>query len=382
MDVFMSMPFVPAFDPIWKTIQEATQERALTSYRVDQEHLGEPIADNIERRIRESRIVIADLTGNNPNVLHELGQAQALGKPLILISQDPPEQASFNIRGRYIHKYAPSDTMSLRRILKEALSQATSPNEMLRAMLVPGSLGHPTKDSRFVIAVSPLSYRRVMGRSGGYKRMQRTYSDYVGVRGILQAFGLLYGFETLPDLIDPEDYDDTAMTEPTNLYCIASPKANRWTASLLEQYQQRWVPRIEFRADAASKSLKNVRVLIYSDDALLHPPGWKINAEGDRYCRDFGLVVRGPNPSHEKHMVAIIAGRSSLGTEAASRAFTDPNAVAEIRRRLDGLKIDLEDHKQAFWAVVSMQRSVGDEKEEAIPSTLRVHQVDAFHSVS
>ena len=296
MDVFISTPFSPAFDEVSRAISEVAIERGLSPYRVDQDHLAEPITQAIDRKIRESRLVVADITGSNPNVLHEIGQAQSLGKPLIIISQNDQESAPFNVRALRILRYDAQRLSDLQRALKLALSQATSPNETLREMLVPGSLGLPTKDSRFAIVASPLSYRRAIGRSGGFKKMRRTYSDYVGIRGILQSFGLLYGFETLPDLIDPEDYDDKAMTERMSLYCIASPKANRWTARLLEQYHQQYVPRLEFRADIASRNLKNINVSIYSDDALLTPPGWKVNVENDRYSRDFGLITRGPNP--------------------------------------------------------------------------------------
>jgi len=126
---------------------------------------------------------------------------------------------------------------------------------------------------------------------------------------------------------------------------------------LLEQYHQHYVPRIEFRADPASHNLRNVNVSIYSDDGLLTPPGWKVNAENDRFGRDFGVIARGPNPSHDDRMVAIIAGRSSLGTEAACRAFTDVGVITEIRNRLAAMKIEMENHKDAFWAVVSIQCS-------------------------
>jgi len=381
MDVFISCPFSGEFDDVSQAIKDVAESQRLEAYRVDQDNLAVPIAGAIEKKIRESRMVVADLTGGNPNVLHEVGQAQSLGKPLILISQDSPVSAPFNVRGLRVHEYTEGDIAGLRQILQKALSEATSPNETLRAMLVPSSLGHPSRESRFVVATSPLSYRRAMGRSGGYKKMRRTYSDYVGVRGILQAFGLLYGFETLPDLIDPEDYDDCAMAEPMTVYSIASPKANRWTGKLLSQFSERWVPRLDFRPDPASKNLKNVKVSLYSDGVLLHPPGYKINAKGDRYGQDFGVIVRGPNPSHPDHMSVIIAGRSSLGTEAACLAFTDTDAISKIHDRLMGLEIDIEDHKEAFYAVVSLRRAIGDEREEAIANTMLVHQVGAFQSV-
>lgn len=381
MDVFVSSPFTAPFDEVFRAIGYVAQDSGLTAYRVDQGLIAHPINTEIERKIRQSRLVVADLTGNNPNVLHEIGQAQSLGKPLILISQDPPENAPFNVRSLRILHYDLGHLDQLRQVLVPAFSETTSPNETLRSMLVPSSLGHPTQDSRFVIAASPLAYRRVMRRADGYTRMRRTYSDYVGVRGILQAFGLLYGFEALPDLVDPEDHADIVMMEPINLYCIASPKANRWTAMLLEQFRDRWVPHLEFRADPGSKNLKNVAVSLFSHDAMLHPPGWGVNSEGDRHYRDFGLIVRGPNPYRETSMSVVIAGRSSLGTEAACRAFTDTNTIAEIRDRLAGLRIDIEDHRQAFWAIASIHRAAGDGMEEAITNTLTVHQVDRFHRI-
>lgn len=72
-------------------------------------------------------------------------------------------------------------------------------------------------------------------------------------------------------------------------------------------------------------------------------------------------------------MAVVIAGRSSLGTEAASTAFTDPGMIAKIREQLQGNRIDLEDHKQPFWGLASMDRTAGDGKEEAVRQSLKVH---------
>ena len=372
-DVFVSFPFEARFDTVFETIQGVAAQRSLQALRIDRSSFAaEPVAEAIRQRVSESRVFIADLTGNNANVLNEIGLAQALGKPLVLITQDAPADAPFNVRGLRILRYDEQDLLGLRRLVTGALAEATSPNEMLRAMLVPSSLGRPPRESWFVIAASPLSFRRATRRRGGYAKLRRTASDYVGVRGLLQAFGLLYGFETLPDNIDPEDCDDAVIREPMNIYCIASPKANRWTREVLEQLQQRWAPRIEFRADPNSRDLQNVRVSIFCDDEVVRPPGWDVSAKGDRYARDFGLIVRAPNPFHPENMVAVMAGRSSLGTEAACRAFTDSNAVSRINQRLAGLDIALEDHRRPFWALVSMRRTLGDEKEEAIPDSLKL----------
>ena len=378
-DVFVSFPFETRFDGVFDAIKDVVNKRNLNAVRIDQTSpIAQPIAAAIHQRIRGARLIIADVTGNNPNVLNEIGQAQAFGKPLVLITQDRPTTAPFNVRDVQLHHYDPDDLLKLRVLIDRAITEATSPNELLRSMLVPSTLGSPTRESWFVIAASPLSFRRARESKGGYKKLRRTSSDYVSVRGILQSFGLLFGFDALPDNLDPDDCDDAVLTEAMNVYCIASPKANRWTGDILAEFDKRWAPTLEFRAHPKSPDLRNVRVSIFSDDEMIRPAGWDFTDPRDRYARDFGIIVRGPNPHHEENMAAVIAGRASLGTEAASIAFTDPDMIGEIRRRLLGLDIDLEDHKQPFWAVVSMERMLGDHKEEAIRNTLRIERVETF----
>jgi hypothetical protein len=42
--------------------------------------------DEVWRRIRQAKMLVAKLTTKNPNVFHELGLAHALEKPVILVS--------------------------------------------------------------------------------------------------------------------------------------------------------------------------------------------------------------------------------------------------------------------------------------------------------
>lgn len=378
-DVFLSAPFDGRFDAVLTLVQELAGRRQLRATRVDEASMiAQPVAEEIRRLLRGSRVVVADLTGNNPNVLNEVGLAQALGKPLILLSQDPASAAAFNVRHLRILRYDPTDLRALEQQVVSAIAEATSPTEVLRAMLVPASLGRPTSESWFVVAASPLSYRRARWARGGYKKLRRTSSDYVGLRGILQGFGLLFGFDALPDNLDPDDCDDSVLAERANFYCIASPKANRWTARLLAEIGKVWAPRLEFRPDPLSKDLRNVSTSIVSDGITLSPPGWSLNEDGDRYARDFGVVVRGPNPYHSDLMAVVMAGRSSLGTEAACTVFTDLRSLQVVQQRLRALHIDIEDHRQAFWLLVSMSRRIGDPKEEAIKESLSIDRVEAL----
>jgi hypothetical protein len=47
-------------------------------------------------RISSARVIIADITGNNPNVMYELGIADGISKPVILMNQIP-NKAPFDI---------------------------------------------------------------------------------------------------------------------------------------------------------------------------------------------------------------------------------------------------------------------------------------------
>lgn len=64
----------------------------LEPYRVDQDpKVSIPIQD-IEKGIRESRLCLADITIDNPNVWFELGYAIACGKEVVLVC--PKERQS------------------------------------------------------------------------------------------------------------------------------------------------------------------------------------------------------------------------------------------------------------------------------------------------
>jgi len=78
--------------------------------------------DQIRLAIKESAVVIADLSGNNPNIMYEIGLAHALGKPVILISTDVA-LAPFDLLGSRMLLYDPNRTDDFRKKLKTFLSR-------------------------------------------------------------------------------------------------------------------------------------------------------------------------------------------------------------------------------------------------------------------
>ena len=59
-----------------------------------------PVTEEIiKEQVRKARLIVADLTGKNPNVTNEVGMAIALNKKIILRSQTP-DDVPFNLRWR------------------------------------------------------------------------------------------------------------------------------------------------------------------------------------------------------------------------------------------------------------------------------------------
>ena len=84
---FVLMPFTEAFDRYYKTILKPTVESTgFRCVRADGIY-GQAIMTDIWDSIWQAAVVIADVTGKNPNVNYELGICHALGVPTVIITQ-------------------------------------------------------------------------------------------------------------------------------------------------------------------------------------------------------------------------------------------------------------------------------------------------------
>lgn len=87
--VFVLTPFHPEFEEDYLVIKRTCDEVGLSCFRGDESYFSSDIFSQMLRLIVSSNLVIANINGRNPNVLYELGVAQALDKPVILISRQP-----------------------------------------------------------------------------------------------------------------------------------------------------------------------------------------------------------------------------------------------------------------------------------------------------
>jgi len=106
--VFVLMPFADEFTDVWRLgIKPSVEALGLSCTRADDFLHTRNIMDVIRESIRRARLIIADMTTNNPNVFYELGYAHALSKPVILITRDR-NSVPFDLRGlnNIEYKYA------------------------------------------------------------------------------------------------------------------------------------------------------------------------------------------------------------------------------------------------------------------------------------
>lgn len=86
--VFVLTPFNDNYRETFLSVKKASSNLNFNCIRGDEEYIPNEIFPSILRQIVKSRLIIANITGRNPNVLYELGITHALGKPTIIIAED------------------------------------------------------------------------------------------------------------------------------------------------------------------------------------------------------------------------------------------------------------------------------------------------------
>jgi len=126
------MPFDQAFDDVYKLgIKGAVaQFDDVIAERVDEQIYREGILERIYRQIEVADIIIADMTGQNPNVFYEVGYAHAKGKLCILLTSNAGD-IPFDLKHQRHIVYGNS-IVSLQRELEKELGWARSELEKQR----------------------------------------------------------------------------------------------------------------------------------------------------------------------------------------------------------------------------------------------------------
>ena len=123
--VFVAMPFRKEMEDVFYFgIQEPSHSADLLCERIDNEAFTGDVLTQVKQKIETAAVVIADLTGGNPNVYLEIGYAWGKGRPTILLVRDK-EEVKFDVRGQRYLKYETIKGLqdALRNELKELKSK-------------------------------------------------------------------------------------------------------------------------------------------------------------------------------------------------------------------------------------------------------------------
>ena len=138
---FVLMPFAELADVqkvYWDHVKPVLEGRCgLRCERADDIYDISGVMQSVWEGINRARLIVADLTGRNPNVFYELGIAHTLGKPVIMLTQSM-DFVPFDLRHLrcVVYDYKPKDIerfeKALERTVRTVLSSTSEASLRLR----------------------------------------------------------------------------------------------------------------------------------------------------------------------------------------------------------------------------------------------------------
>jgi hypothetical protein len=134
---FVIMPFANPIGGYYELIYEpAIKKTGLTPVRADTDIFGTgKIIEQIWAGLKRAKVLVAELTGRNPNVLYELGLAHALNKPVVLISSNEGD-VPFDVRHVRVIYYDVSDPFwgekLIAKVAENVASALANPNDAIQ----------------------------------------------------------------------------------------------------------------------------------------------------------------------------------------------------------------------------------------------------------
>jgi hypothetical protein len=118
------MPFAAALKNVYAVLKSVVEDYAgCECVRADEIGQSSRITDDVYEQIIRARFLIADITGQNPNVYYELGLSHALAKEVIVLVQ-AGSAIPFDVRGIRYLEYSTEDLGELRKKLSEYIRRA------------------------------------------------------------------------------------------------------------------------------------------------------------------------------------------------------------------------------------------------------------------
>lgn len=176
--VFVLMPFDKNFNDIYKFgIKGAAEDVGAYAERLDEQIFTEGMLDRVFNQINKADVIVADMTGRNANVFYEVGYAHALGKIVLLLTQNA-DDIPFDLK-QYQHTiYNDIDTLKEQLAPKIAWGINESRNRLagvigdkfevnIDDVEIPEDSLHSNKPLLHISADSSIKIFKVIVRNGG-----------------------------------------------------------------------------------------------------------------------------------------------------------------------------------------------------------------------
>ncbi len=379
--VFVIMPFREmgfVFEAVRAVAEEGLQFRCIHAGMV--EGTGIDLLTKIQFLIARAELIVVDISDpTRPNVFYELGYAAALNKPVIMLL-NRNSQVPSDLLGLEVMRYSENveDLIQFKQRLKDALRWRLSRDTaLLRDMLQPEA-GRPA-----YILCSPKHPTR--GSPHDRKLYdEKTFGDYLGVVGLLSAFGIFFGEHGGYELISAQFFPPDLLDRPVSLYLIGSPKVNEATGEILDRIQKTLEPQWTLPPMEGRKAEGNYPCQVCrTENGLItrYPRMDDPEVLGKRAIHnwDYGIVIRSPHPDprFRDRLVVVMAGARSVGTGAACLAATRSVLIRKIQERLPRGR-SIADKRVSFWALV--RGTVKDKFELLDVDDVEIIEAGVFHA--
>jgi hypothetical protein len=345
--VFVLMPFGSQwhlFEQVRSAVHDSTKLRCLRADDIP--GAGFDLLEKIHIAIERAEVIIAEISERNANVFYELGFAAGIKKPILLIAQRGVEIPT-DLRGRelILRSEDKDGTKAFGEELRSVLQRRMNTQITLLRDMLEAEKPHPA----FIIS-SP-RYPSEASRIAGQPRDRRTFGDNLGVLGLLQAFGSIFGETSGVELVSGQYCSAELPYRDHNLYVIGSPKVNLVVPEVMEMIQCGTEMSWRFGPAPGNEAKGNYPVSLYRNDGDSETE--MIGKKGKRevglvHVEDYGIIMRSPHPQHPGRILMVMAGAHSLGTGAACIAATRSQHIREIKDR----GIDIANRSLAFWVLV------------------------------
>ena len=346
-DCFIAMDFSQQFSPVYEEIlYPAICDAGLHPVRSDNlVSSAGVISEQILELIQKARLVIADITGANPNVMIEVGLALALKKNLILISQDTTFPS--DLRAHRINPYDMSEEGKRRLYteLTDLLKSTVYPSQLyLRNMLYhyPHNITyvlHGRASKEHISSVSPQVDKSYL------QRLNKSSSATSGIVKLAVAYHKVsWASATNQAAIVPSMTDSAPenILEEGNAFILGGPGANNLFNRVTEALESHYKNALNFNFKDQPNDKKQYYIVQGKEAVSLD---WdSVNGEPV----DYAILMRAPSPFRPQATLWLAAGLRSFGTEAAINVLVTPSLIQALQVEQQ----DMGNPDQGIWAII------------------------------